>query len=368
MSVELQAIQRCVLDAMFDKDLLDDALELISAYAGTQAVQMISGGDESYILESHLYGVDQVFREKEQSYWSINPRFIAIPKMGEMRAVRDHDFISQEDMDKSPAYQELLYPADVGYFAGLMLRNSPTSIVGIALGQSREAGPISDIQARKLEVVGSAVKPLLELASKLSLVQADTALAASGTQPAAVVRRDRVVMRANAAFDELLSAGVMWLDGQQRLDFRSKQANRDFRGVVAASVITSDSRFILHNASGVGPFLCTLYPLPVEDLMLKRGEVMLLQLERPLQPLMLDEAIVASVFGLTPAETGVASMLFRGLDLNTIARDRGTSISTVRTIIKAVLNKTECHRQAELVSKLAPFGRREERPSPLINI
>lgn len=359
MSFELQVIQRRMLDAMLDKSLIEETLGLVAKYAETEVVQLISGGEESYILESHFYGIDPAFSALEADYWSINPRFSAIPSMGELRAVRDHEFLTQEEIDRSPAFQEFLRPAGVGNFAGLMLRNKPNSVVGVALAQSDALGRVSDLQARKLEQVGRVIEPLLRVASKISLTQADAALAASGPQPAAVVRRDRVVMRANAAFDELLSAGVLRLDRRGRLDLRSSKANNDFRVAVSAPMMTADSRFVVKRSGRGGPYICSLYPLPVEDVMLRRGEVVLLQLEAPLQPLRLDVRIASEVFGLTRAEGAVADLLFQGLDPNAIAHKRGTSISTVRTIIKSVMGKAECHRQAELVSKLTNFARRD---------
>lgn len=359
MSSELQEIQRRMLDAMLDKSLIEDALGLVAKYAETEVVQLISGGEESYILESHFYGIDPIFSALEADYWSINPRFAAIPSMGELRVVRDHEFLTQEEMDRSPAFQEFLHPAGVGNFAGLMLRNRPHNIVGVALAQSDKLGRVSDLQTRRLEQVGQVIEPLLRVASKIHLTQADTALAASGRQPAAVIRRDRVVMRANTAFDKLLSTGALRLDSRRRLDLRSDKANRAFLSAVSAPLMTADSRFVVQGAGRGGPYICSLYPLPIEDVMLKRGNVVLLQLEAPLQPLRLDVRIVCEVFGLTQAEGSVADFLFQGLDANAIAKARGTSVSTVRTIIKSVMSKMECHRQAEIVSKLATFACRD---------
>ncbi len=356
MSLELVEIQRRMLDALLDKSLIEETLGLIAAYGETEVVQMISGGVDSYILESHFHGIDPAIRALEADYWQINPRFAAIPHMGELRAVRDHDIVTQEEIDRSPAFQELLNPGGIGNFAGLMLRNNPSTTIGIAFAQSDALGRVSDVQAQKLEQVGKVVEPLLRAVKKFSLAQADSALAMSGSNPAAVVRRDRVVLRVNPALDALLSAGTFKLDRRKRLDLGSDTSNRDFIAALKAPIVTSDSRFVVHDAQRRGQYICSLYPLPIEDEMLRRDQVVLLQLEAPLQPMQLDVKIVSEVFGLTAAEGAVAEMLFKGLHPNAIAENRGTSISTVRTMIKSLLGKTESHRQAELVSKLAAFS------------
>jgi DNA-binding CsgD family transcriptional regulator len=66
----------------------------------------------------------------------------------------------------------------------------------------------------------------------------------------------------------------------------------------------------------------------------------------------LSEEMVASVYGLTAAEAAVAVALARGEDVREIARRRGVSTETVRGQLKAVLAKTGCSRQADLVRML----------------
>ncbi len=54
-------------------------------------------------------------------------------------------------------------------------------------------------------------------------------------------------------------------------------------------------------------------------------------------------------FGLTPAEADVVRHIVLGLPANDIALARDTSVETVRSQIKSILEKTEAHSQTELV-------------------
>ena len=58
-------------------------------------------------------------------------------------------------------------------------------------------------------------------------------------------------------------------------------------------------------------------------------------------------------FHLTPAEAAVAAELAQGHSLKQAARELNTSIWTARSHLRAIFQKTNTHRQAELVSLLA---------------
>ena len=63
--------------------------------------------------------------------------------------------------------------------------------------------------------------------------------------------------------------------------------------------------------------------------------------------------LMRSLFDMTVAETRVATGLMRGRTLKEIAEDGGVSITTVRSQLSSILEKTGCTRQAELVGLLA---------------
>lgn len=62
--------------------------------------------------------------------------------------------------------------------------------------------------------------------------------------------------------------------------------------------------------------------------------------------------LLASRWGLTPAECDVAERLATGADLDRIAAELGITLHTVRGHLKHVFSKAGVHRQAELVARL----------------
>jgi DNA-binding CsgD family transcriptional regulator len=62
--------------------------------------------------------------------------------------------------------------------------------------------------------------------------------------------------------------------------------------------------------------------------------------------------LLAQLYHLTPAELRVALALAKGMDTKEIAELHGVSLNTVRGQLKALMGKTDTHRQSELVALL----------------
>lgn len=74
-------------------------------------------------------------------------------------------------------------------------------------------------------------------------------------------------------------------------------------------------------------------------------------------PLPTEEEIRA-LFGLTAAEARLARALAEGLDVAQAAQRLGQSIVTLRTRLKTIFDRTDTHRQSELIQLIRdwPFG------------
>lgn len=86
-----------------------------------------------------------------------------------------------------------------------------------------------------------------------------------------------------------------------------------------------------------------------------RGSAMLLFRDLE-QPQALEVARVAGMFGLTRAEAEVSIELCTGLTVEAVALRRGTSVTTVRTQVRIVLEKTALRNLRDLAHALAQLG------------
>ena len=76
-----------------------------------------------------------------------------------------------------------------------------------------------------------------------------------------------------------------------------------------------------------------------------------------------DPVVLRELFGLTPVESRVASIISTGASPEDVAEKIGIAFETVRNHLKAVFAKTGTHRQSELanlLSQLSPLHSAKE--------
>jgi DNA-binding CsgD family transcriptional regulator len=66
----------------------------------------------------------------------------------------------------------------------------------------------------------------------------------------------------------------------------------------------------------------------------------------------IDASLLYAVFGLTPAECRVATLLAEGLSPKEIAQEQGTQLDTIRKQMRSIFQKTRTHRQPDLIRLL----------------
>lgn len=107
--------------------------------------------------------------------------------------------------------------------------------------------------------------------------------------------------------------------------------------------------FSLRRTGEHDPLPCTVLPLPSSAGGLAAALVIIADVEAR-EP---DQSWKwAAVFGLTPMEAELVERLREGLSLQEIADRRGVQLSTVKTLLQRVFDKTEVSRQGALLAKL----------------
>ena len=67
----------------------------------------------------------------------------------------------------------------------------------------------------------------------------------------------------------------------------------------------------------------------------------------------MNQAVLREFYGLTLTESRIVNLLFRGLGLQAVSIQLGIKLSTVRTHLHRIFDKTDTSNQAQLVSLLA---------------
>jgi DNA-binding CsgD family transcriptional regulator len=95
-----------------------------------------------------------------------------------------------------------------------------------------------------------------------------------------------------------------------------------------------------------------LLPGPPTDDLWPDSPVVAVYLQEPELHMDVDRTLLASLFGLTDAEAGVAAKVSLGLDPKALAEHHEVSVHTVRTQLKSAMRKMGVHRQAEMATRV----------------
>jgi DNA-binding CsgD family transcriptional regulator len=183
------------------------------------------------------------------------------------------------------------------------------------------------------------------------LTAATEALALIGL-PAAVIDRSRKVVAANSLIQSAPTC-MRWLP-QNRVALVDPQANEMLNQALAGlfqSPAAAARSFPVRAGDTARVAHVIPTPGPARDLFAGGLAILLLT------PIGADRApdvvLIRALYDLTPGEARVARSLTQSQTMDEIAAASGVTVATVRTQVKAVLDKTGSRRQAEVTALLA---------------
>jgi DNA-binding CsgD family transcriptional regulator/PAS domain-containing protein len=174
-----------------------------------------------------------------------------------------------------------------------------------------------------------------------------------------VVASEHLVVNLNSAAKRIFRAGdgLCMLSG--RIAATSAHAERQLHLAThhalagEGSTVRRGSSFTCVRPSGKRPYVIHVLPShrrnADEPLKQPRALVLIIDPEDEPEP---AAALLRRLYHLTKAEADVALRMIRRADLKQIAEELSVSLPTVRTHLQHVFDKTDTHRQAELVRLL----------------
>jgi DNA-binding CsgD family transcriptional regulator len=271
-------------------------------------------------------------------------------------------------MARSEFYEDYLAPNDWGYVGAIMLKNDASSFAGIAIQRSRRQGPFEPHELDLLDRLAPHLVRALRLQTRFVALEAerwvDQTVRDRLPFPVILVdERGRLISQNQAATDLLAAGdGLTAHHGCLRVTHRADQAALD--RLIRGAGATADG----HGAEGGGavalrrpsmrrPLSAFVMPIP------RRRNAFSLDIGAPVPAALVivtdpealpqpPAATLRRLFGLTPAEAGLAQALAAGRSLHEYADQAHVTCETARWRLKQVLAKTDTHRQAELVRLL----------------
>jgi DNA-binding CsgD family transcriptional regulator len=351
-SVTDRIYEAAVVPELWPKVL--EELTYLTEGAGSSLIA-INGPDVRWIASP---GLVELMEEFIAEGWDKrNARAPRLAKMNYPGFVHDLTVMTHEELDREPFYTEWLRPRGFGWAACTMVPAPSGDLMVFNIERYFERGPIEQEFIAQLDGLRPDLARAALMSARLGLERARAmtqALEAVGL-PAAVLRRTGRIFAANARFEALMPAVAR--DRQTRLHLADAGADALFADALArlaAGAKQDGVRSIPLAAKDERPALI-VHLLPVrgvaQDVFSQSAAIVVVT---PVEPRVVPGAeVLQGLFDLTPAEAKVARAIAEGRAVDAISDAHGLSRETVRSQLKAVLDKTGLNRQAELAALLA---------------
>lgn len=352
-----QDVFDCVLDPSSWPAFSEDLSQLFSATTNLIGVRNLT--DASIDLLSHKgFGVPELIDYGRYFYrsdpWTLGAmRFLNQAP----RAWTGQELIEDRLFERSETYVDFCKPRlNIFHLIGTLIPMEEDKIIQIGLHRARSAGMFGVEDRRLLERVMPSIRQALMLRERLNKAEgerdATRGLLDYLTVGLALVAKDGVVKYANRAMQTIAAARDGFTLGSRLTPAscgRPDLTQRLLAAIFRAATDRIGSCLRLTRPSGAAPFAAFITPLPLAE-----GEALCaLYLFDPALLPAAPAARLAALFALSPAESQLAESLASGARLEDVAEQRGVQLSTLRTQLTRIFEKTGTTRQSELVGLLS---------------
>jgi DNA-binding CsgD family transcriptional regulator len=267
----------------------------------------------------------------------------------------EHDIFTEAELANDPLYRDFLWPAGFGWAVGnaISLPTGDTLVFG--LERMKKRGPVEPSIVKQLDPLHPHIARSAFMSARLQL---ERARAASETLeliglPGLVFNERGKVLAVNHLM-ETLTEYVRW-QAHDRVSLADPIAD----ALLQQTIKTLDLEDLapvrslaLRDAHATAAMVAHVIPIrrTARDVFTRCAGMLVMTPVAPLQAPPVE--LVQSLFDLSPAEARVARRLAGGQTVDEIASVDGVSSNTVRTQVRAVLEKTGCRRQTDVVALL----------------
>jgi len=268
---------------------------------------------------------------------------------------------------RSEFYLDFLRPLDIRYSIRAVLTADPEPLSYFSAGRPERAHPFGEAQRSILAAVAPHLMQAIRIQSRLEAIQASRQAVSAALErlPLAVIFLDRRcrVVEMNGSAHKLIEAkdGVKLERGVLvALDTR---AEVQLQQMIFGAAALDTGRFLQHGGAlslprsdGRHPLSAMVAPIAVTGLFpSSRSASVVVLIEQPAQRGNAPLSEFTRTHRLSPAETGIASRLVRGMSLRQAAAELGISDNTARSHLKHVFAKTGARRQSDLVRRALTY-------------
>ena len=284
------------------------------------------------------------------------PRQVCLFSRSQPSFLVEHDFWTEEQLAATPIYRDFFRPHGLGWSAGTGLQMPTGDNIVFSIEREFSRGPFEKDRVDRLNELRPHLARSAFVNARLGLQHAKGASETLTAMrlPALLLDEAGTVIEANHLMEDLTDH-VHW-HAHGRIALADSRANGLLWTSLAALDGSSDSAvrsFPLRGEDDRAAMVVHIIPIRRSAHDIFTRSYALLVVTPVTSPRAPTVELLRSLFDFTASEARVARGLALGETPDEIAATGGVAISTVRSQLRMVLEKTGCTRQAEVVALLA---------------
>lgn len=345
-----------IYECSFVPDLWPGVLDDLAGLADSRGGLLFSARDR-VLKWTASANLTEIFRSYVEDGWFARcPRRVCLFGQSLPGFFVEHDFWTPDQLESKAIYREFFRPRGLGWSAGTGLQMPTGDHIVFSVERDHSRGPIEKERVAALNELRSHLARSAFVSARLGLQRArgaNDALTSLGL-PALLLDQGGAVVEANRLIEQM-GEYLHWRS-RNRVALTDGRAGSQLAAALAVLGNDPESAvrsFPLRDADNRASMVVHLIPIRRSAHDIFTGSYALLVLTpvaaSPAPPI----ELMRSLFDLTPSEARVARGIAIGETLEDIAAVGGVAITTVRSQLRQVLEKTGCTRQAEVASLLA---------------
>jgi DNA-binding CsgD family transcriptional regulator len=347
-----------------------DALSAIETLTGSAGgvIHIISSESQPHLntflgSSATSYFPAEYLDEWTRDYASLCPRLAAAERWPDADYVVDHMLLTEHQIDHDPVY-EWYGRFGLRYFIGSRLYHRPALEVVWSLQRRREQGHADADDVQLFQSLKPHLARAVSLADQLGTLRSIAAFSSTTfeSSPNSVFALDSRghILFANSRAQTCLRAadGLISLDGTLSAVQGSERAVLDDLLRAAATLDLNLGGWTrVSRINGGPPYAVFVAPVKIQDTELfARTASVLVMVYDTGEHRGADCGMLVSLYGLTDAESRLASAISVGHSIESAAATLSIKVTTARSQLKSVFRKMGVNRQQDLVRLLTSLG------------
>lgn len=342
-----------IYEAAFIPDQWEHVCDLISCHVDAFSMSLITAKDQSFQWTCSPIVRDDMerFSHNPLRFQNVRPQRHLL--LSPFSFMRDTDLMSIEEIEHDPIYTEFLHPRGLGWTVGDMFQEPSGHTIIFDILRQRDRGPFERSQVDQLNLLRPHLARAATMASRLAFERINAAVQALELAglPAAVISTAGKVITANDLLQNF--APQITVTAFDKLIFEYSATNTTFAALLDRERVAPTSlgcSLPLPRTENHPPSVIHLVPVTGNARDIFSGAAYFAIITAVDRSKVINAETIQGLFDLSPSEARVARLLALGNDVSATAGELSVSVSTVRTHVKSILNKSGVHRQADFIA------------------